>query len=460
MQPCFYRLGRIATTLALAATGCAELDEYKNGTICIYTTRPTDQAKREIADFLAKNPDVGLWCDDLEDGDYIGDRYDGQSDATAGKKLEWRVGFFSTGALIDRLESLAESERPDVIWSVGLSHIRTAAGASGASLPLHPYAPAATAKLIAEVSARSPGWQELFDRVFLDAWTATDSERKRRHLAPRYTGMVAYVVAMCVHTERLRALTICPEGQDTCDEPEKIRPYADWTPSQGLSWTDLTGPAFRGKIVMPRPDRTGSGLITYNAMTHYMPGFRFDQLDTNMALYTRGGADPCGVVASDPALVVGISYDTAVCTQSSPENGLDFVLPRDVDGRGQIPYDIEAVAIVEKPDIAPAAITFVDWAVSGDAMRKYAEFTTMTALSVSRDDPPQCFRGADTDRHWIGAGQSQVLGVLASERKDVTREWCQKFCGCNCDTASATDLAKTACIPAKLRPDGVCPPAK
>lgn len=429
----------------LLAISCGDPEHiFEQGRICVWTTRPLHAVATDVDRFLSRHPDIDLWCDGLADEN----AWQGSRDGPNGQRVAWRVGYFSTGDLVNRLERMAPEERPDVLWSVGLSHVRSLASGVDGVLPLRSYAPLGTEAIIEAMPQRSPGWREAFDQEFLGPWLKADGRREKSKLTgPRYTGIIGYVVTFCVHEQRLRSL--CAEGTD-CE----VKPYQYWTPKDGFSWAEMQHPMFKGRIVMPRPDVSGSALVTFNALRNLIPGFEFWRLDQNLALYTKSGSRPCDEVLADENLVVGISYDTAVCERASAqETGLRFVLPRDQDGKGMIPYDIEAVALVEKPEIVPAAVTFVDWATSMDAMKVYSAGSTLTALRTDRDNLPGCFPDWETEKHWIGAETPDLLRSLANNRRALSTEWCLCYCGQQCDS---TDT-KSDCVPPHSYESEACP---
>jgi iron(III) transport system substrate-binding protein len=85
---------------------------------------------------------------------------------------------------------------------------------------------------------------------------------------------------------------------------------------QGLprieSWKDLLRPEFKGKIVMPNPNSSGTGFLDVTAwlqMFGEKGGWDYmDKLHENVAVYTHSGSKPC-VMAGNGEFPVGIAFE-------------------------------------------------------------------------------------------------------------------------------------------------------
>ncbi len=151
---------------------------------------------------------------------------------------------------------------------------------------------------------------------------------------------------------------------------------------QGLprirSWKDLARPEFKGKVVMPNPNSSGTGFLDVTAWLQIygdQGGWDFmDQLHQNVALYTHSGSKPC-VLAASGEFPVGISFEyraNALREQGAP---IDVVFPQ--EGLG---WDLEAFAIVKGTPHLEAAKALADWAASREANELYAKNFVITAL--------------------------------------------------------------------------------
>jgi iron(III) transport system substrate-binding protein len=223
----------------------------------------------------------------------------------------------STGVMTAKL--LAEKDNPqaDVVWGVAATSLLLLKGEG----MLEAYAPAGVEKL---------------DPKFVD--TATP---------PSWVGMDAYVAALCYNTV---------EGEKLGLTPPK-------------SWADLTKPEYKGHVVMPNPNSSGTGFLDVSAWIQIMgeeAAWKYmDGLHENIAAYTHSGSKPCKMAASGET-VIGVSFEFPGAKAKQGGAPIDIIFPSEGSG-----WEAEATAIIAGTANLEAAQKLVDWSISKEANEMY-----------------------------------------------------------------------------------------
>lgn len=275
----------------------------------------------------------------------------------------------STGIVTAKL--LAEKDNPqaDVVWGLAATGL-LAADQQGM---LEPYAPAGLERIHAEF--RDPADP------------------------PRWVGIDTWFSAFCANTVELEA---------------KGLPVP-------TSWADLIKPEYAGLIAMPNPASSGTGFLSVSAILQMMgeeEGWAYlDKLHENMAVYTHSGSKPCRMAGAGE-VAIGISFDYRAVQQKESGEPIQPVFP--VEGSG---WEIEANALVKKGEIAPAAKTFLDWAISDEMMRMYAANYPITAATTDVAIP----EGYPADP--IAQLVENDFVTMAGERERILAEWSTRYDG-------------------------------
>lgn len=185
---------------------------------------------------------------------------------------------------------------------------------------------------------------------------------------------------------------------------------------QGLprieSWKDLLKPEFKGKIVMPNPNSSGTGFLDVTAWLQMFGdkgGWEYmDKLHENIAVYTHSGSKPC-VMAGNGEFPVGIAFEYRANTVRSKGAPIDIVYPK--EGLG---WDLEATAIVKGTDKLGAAQKLADWSASREANELYAKNFAITAIpgiATRLKHVPTDYeqRLVKNDFNWIGKHRDSLL---------------------------------------------------
>ena len=239
----------------------------------------------------------------------------------------------STGTLVAKV--IAEKDAPvaDVIWGTSASVL----------LQLEPYG---------LIKGYTPEGADLLDARFYDS---TSEEAL-------WTGCDVYETAFLVNTE-------------LCEEMDIPVPH---------SFAELTDPMYEGLIVMPDPTSSGTGMLSVNGLISMMGEDAWtymNDLNKNIACYTTSGSKPAKMAAAGEC-VIGISFGYRCATLLADGNPVEVVFPSEGCG-----WDVEANCLINKAEINPCAYTFLDWAISDEAMAKYATEYPITGRGVISDIP-------------------------------------------------------------------------
>ncbi len=273
----------------------------------------------------------------------------------------------STGVITNRVLTEKDKPRADVIWGVAVTSLLLADNEG----ILEAYAPAGLERL---------------DPKFRDA-----------SKPPKWVGIDVWMSAFCVNTVEIEDLGLP-------------------TPT---SWADLTDPVYKGQLVMPNPNSSGTGFLSVSAMLQQLgedKGWAYlDALHENIDLYTHSGSKPCKMAGAGQ-YPIGISFGYRGSIQQEKGEPIVTIFPAEGSG-----WDMEANALVKKDDIKAAAKTFLDWAISDRAMKAYAQNFSITGVKTDQPIPSNfpdepTAQLIDNDFSWA-----------ASNRQDILAEWLKRY---------------------------------
>ncbi len=196
-------------------------------------------------------------------------------------------------------------------------------------------------------------------------------------------------------------------------------------PSKNLrmpqSYADLIKPEYRGALVMPNPASSGTGFLTVSAILQLMgeeEGWRYlDKLHQNIAMYTHSGSAPAKM-AGKGEFPIGMSFAYRGFKQRDSGEPVTVAFP--AEGAG---YEVEANALIRKPRIKPEAKTFLDWAISDEAMAMYAKVYPIVATDIQVDAP----KGWPADPMSVLINND--LEWAAKNRQRILNEWTRRYDG-------------------------------
>ncbi len=187
------------------------------------------------------------------------------------------------------------------------------------------------------------------------------------------------------------------------------------------SYADLIKPEFKGLITMPNPASSGTGFLTVSAILQLMgeeKGWAFlDKLHQNISAYTHSGSKPCKLAGTGES-VVGISFGYRGLQQKKKGEPIEVAFPTEGSG-----WDLEANALVKKASIKPEAKVFLDWALSMDAMKEYAQSFAVTGYATGTAIPEGF--PADPTKQMI----KNDFDWAAKNRDRILAEWTKRYDG-------------------------------
>lgn len=274
----------------------------------------------------------------------------------------------STGIITARLIAEKDNPQADVVWGTAASSMM----------------------VLDDMGALRPYEPEGCDRIL--------PQFKSDKEVPTWVGIDAWETAFTVNTEELKKLGV----------------------DEITSYEDLLDPKLKGHIVMSNPNSSGTGFLTVSAILQMNgkdseAGWDYlDKLHENIAQYIHSGSKPAKMAASGEC-AVGISFGYAGLSQKEDGAPVEVVFPEEGSG-----WDLEANALMEKDEINPAAYTFLDWAISDEAMELYK--VNYPIITIETTGGYEGYEGdpldqlIDNDFSWA-----------AENREDILNKWMEKY---------------------------------
>jgi len=273
-------------------------------------------------------------------------------------KIKWVRD--STGIVTAKL--LAEKNNPhaDVVW-----------GLAATSLMLM--------KNEGMTIAYMPKGGDKLDKKFIDSANP-----------PHWTGMDAWVASICVNT---------------------VEADAKGLPMPS-SWKDLTKPVYKGHVVMPNPNSSGTGFLDVASWLQLFGeggGWQFmDNLHKNIAWYTHSGSKPCRQAGSGET-PIGVSFAYRGAKVKNKGAPVEIVVPSEGIG-----WDMEATAIMKGTDDLASAKKLVDFTVSKAANIMYNgvyAVVAMPGIAKPVKNYPANVGSAmiDNDFEWVASNRMRIL---------------------------------------------------
>jgi iron(III) transport system substrate-binding protein len=284
-------------------------------------------------------------------------------------EIEATVVRDSTGVIAARLLAEAAEPRADVVWGMAATSLLVVEH-NGL---LTPYAPAGIEHIAAQFRDEQSPPKWIGTAVLATAFAANMPELKRRNLAvPR-------------------------------------------------SFDDLTDPSLRGLVTMPNPASSGTGYLMVCGVLQSrgeQAGWAYlDRLHANIAQYTHSGSKPATMAAAGE-YPIGVALDERCVAEKKRGAPIEVVFPSDKSG-----WDVEAMGLVNKKDVKPAAKVFLDWAASPAAFAHYTKYAGVVSHDAFQTPPPG-----------YPAKPLELLAKLdlrwAAENRDrILQEWGRRYGG-------------------------------
>jgi iron(III) transport system substrate-binding protein len=283
--------------------------------------------------------------------------------------VEINVLRLSTGKLGARLLAEAENPQADVIWGWAVT------------------------------AMMDPRILEM-----LEPYKARGSEKlsaAHRDAGGRWFAPTGYMGAFCVNTERLKARGL-------------PMPH---------SWKDLENPAFKGEVLMPDPNSSGTGYLHVISVLQTLgeeKGWaQLKAVDPNMAQYTSSGSKPCKAARAGE-YTVGASL--AFTALKSIEAGYPIAMVFPEGGAG---YELEASGLMQTSKNKKDAKRFLDWTMSKSATDLYGSFKALITV-------PGVHPSAAAEKAGLPADINSVLANIdfaksAKNQIEIKKRWKELF---------------------------------
>lgn len=267
----------------------------------------------------------------------------------------------STGVVTAKL--LAEKSNPqaDIVWGLSATSLLFLAKEGY----FQPYAPKGLDKL---------------DKRYYDT----------KNNPPLWVGQRAYIAAVCYNTVEGKKHNI--------PEPK--------------TWQDLTKAAYKGHVIMPNPNSSGTGFLDVSAWLQMWgkdKGWAYmDALHENVARYTHSGSAPCKMAAAGE-IPVGISFDYRGAKSKSEGAPIEVIVPSEGVG-----WDLESFGVVKGAKNLKAAQALADWSVTRTANEIYSKQYAVVAMPgvakpVPNLPPVILEKMIKNDFLWAAANRDAIL---------------------------------------------------
>ena len=214
---------------------------------------------------------------------------------------------------------------------------------------------------------------------------------------PHWVGVDAYVAVICYNTIEAKKYNL----------PKPV------------SWKDLTNPVYRGRLVMPNPNSSGTGFLTVSAWMQLFgekAAWKYmDAVHENIAQYTHSGSKPCRLAAAGE-FPIGISFAFRGARLKQKGAPLDLVYPKEGIG-----WEVEATGILNTSKKIAAAKKLADWEISPAAMAIFNKFLPVLA----RPDlaKPVEYYPKNTLKMMI----KNDFAWAAANRQRILKEWQKRY---------------------------------
>ena len=216
---------------------------------------------------------------------------------------------------------------------------------------------------------------------------------------PSWVGMDAWVAAVCYNTVEA--------------EKEGLTPPT--------SWKDLTDPMYKGHVIMPNPNSSGTGFLDVSSWLQMFgeeDGWAYmDGLHENIARYTHSGSKPCKLAAAGE-IPIGVSFAFRGAKSKAAGAPLEIIVPSEGVG-----WDMEATAIVAGTDDPEAAQKLVDFTITKEANEMYNTGYAVVAMpGIAK--PVEYFPEGLLD-----AMIDNDFEFAANNRAAILKEWQSRYDG-------------------------------
>ncbi len=180
-----------------------------------------------------------------------------------------------------------------------------------------------------------------------------------------------------------------------------------------IGWDDLLDPAWKGRVILPDPVKTGGGYIfiatqifRYNRDEAKAMDF-MKKLHANIAQYI--GTSPQAISLVSQGQFVGApNWSHDILTEKAKNPGIDLTVPNDTG------FEVGAVSIVKGTKNPLAAQAFVDWVLTREAGALNVKLSNRGSTLADVPSAPGAptlaqVRLVNYDRQWATDNKDRIL---------------------------------------------------
>jgi len=217
----------------------------------------------------------------------------------------------------------------------------------------------------------------------------------------KWFAATGYMAAFCVNTERLK---------------KKKLPMP-------TSWEDLLNPVYKGELIMPNPNSSGTGYLQIASILQSKgeeKGWEFlKALDPNMGQYIKSGSKPCKLTRTGE-YSVGASFAFIAIKSIKEGYPIKMVIPSEGSG-----YELEASALMASSKNKEDSKKFLDWTLSKNAAEQYGKFKAIVTIPGIKLSDAAKAAGLPTD---ISSVLYQIdFAESAKNRNHILKTWREKL---------------------------------
>ena len=155
------------------------------------------------------------------------------------------------------------------------------------------------------------------------------------------------------------------------------------------SWEDLLKPCYEGEIVASNPGTSGTAFLVLSSLLQHFGteagwGY-FENLNTNIAQYTKSGSAPAQMVAMGE-YAVGITWDRAAELKKKAGFPVIEVFPSEGVG-----FDLDSIILLKHAKNPDGVRLLADWILSPQGQQDCSRVRSRVVLGASDREMPHFF---------------------------------------------------------------------
>lgn len=184
------------------------------------------------------------------------------------------------------------------------------------------------------------------------------------------------------------------------------------------SYEDLLKPEYKGKIIMPNPTSSGTGLSILSSLYQIFGEDEYEnylsKLNENIGQYSHSGSSPTKQTAQGEYMI-GIGMDFLSIQMEKDNENIKTIYPKEGSG-----WDVEISALINKDYVKDGAKKFYEWSLSEEAMALYSKNRSLVTSKNKEFIRPEFAKSVnnmiENDLIW-----------QSDNRKSIANDWDKKY---------------------------------